>query len=212
MTHITDGLPNCYSSGSDGIPSFMVDISRGPTGYEQRIARRGFSLRKFNLAYSLRGIDDIYDILQHFEVCEGPLNTFPLLDRLDWKSCGPSDTPLSSDVLLGTGTGALTTFQLRKSYTRGSTTVYRTILLPISGSVLVEVNGTLKTETTHYTVNYTTGIITFTGGNTPPNGQLVKAGFKFKCKVRYDSNDLSFTYEGYKVQSISTVPVIEVIS
>ena len=46
----------------------------------------------------------------------------------------------------------------------------RAIQLPVAGTVEISVAGVLKTETTHYTVDYSTGVVTFTGGNIPAAG------------------------------------------
>jgi len=217
MAHIDAVLPQCISAGSEGITSSMVDVITNPAGYDVRIQRRAGMRRKFNPTFSLRLADgqpdtgNLYDLMRLWEAVEGPLHTFAFHDRLDHKSCSPRNTPTMLDVLLGTGTGALATFQLRKGYTVGATTKYRTILLPKSGTVLISVNGVLRTETTHYTVNYETGLVTFTGGNIPAAGHLVKAGFWFYCKVRFDTNDLSQTYEGFRVGAMSSVPLIEVM-
>jgi uncharacterized protein (TIGR02217 family) len=211
MAFIDAALPPCISAGSEGTPSFQVDIARHPSGYEQRVARRGNALRRWNLGYSIRKLQDLYDVAQFFIAVEGPLNTFPYLDRLDDRSCAPTATPSQLDALIGIGDGATATFQLRKSYVAGSTTKYRTITLPISGSVKIAVNGVYKTETTHYTVDYSTGIVTFSGGNIPANGHDVTAGFKFRCKVRFEGNDLTQAYEGFRVGSMPSVPIIEVL-
>jgi hypothetical protein len=50
--------------------------------------------------------------------------------------------------------------------------------------VLIAVNGVQKVENTDYTVNYTTGVVTFTVA--PTNGHAVTAGFLFDVPVRFD--------------------------
>jgi uncharacterized protein (TIGR02217 family) len=218
VTHISATLPQCISAGSEGITSSAVDIITNPAGFDVRVQRRAGMRRKFTPTFSLRlqdGTPDtgtLYDLMRFWEICEGPLHSFAYHDRLDHKSCAPRATPSMLDCLIGTGDGATATFQMRKSYTLAATTRYRTILLPKSGTVLISVDGVLKTETTHYTVNYLTGIVTFTGGNIPAAGKLVKAGFWFYCKVRFDSNDLSQTYEGFKTGAMGSIPLIEVLT
>lgn len=203
-------LPPCISVGSEGAPMWMVDIARSPAGTEQRIGRRSSSLRRFNLGFNVRRMGDMYDILSHFEVMNGQLHSFPLLDRNDYKSGGPDDPISSADAFLGTGDGATAEYLLYKQYLRGSWSHSRRIALPVDGTLLVEVNSVLRTENTHYTVDYELGVITFTGGNIPANGHAVRAGFQFRCKVRFDTNDLSQAYEGFRVRSFANVPVIEV--
>ena len=141
----------------------------------------------------------------------GPLYSFPFEDRLDFKSTAPepTNTITALDCPIGTGDGATAAFQCYKTYTFGAYTYYRPIYLPIQGTLLVAVNNVTKTETTHYTVNYETGVITFTGGNIPPNGHIIRAGFQFRCKVRYAVNDLQTVIEGYRAGS-AQLSLIEV--
>jgi len=59
-------------------------------------------------------------------------------------------------------------------------------------------------------VSYTTGVITFTGGNIPTGGQAVTAGFEFYVKTRFDIDDLTQVFESYRVGSIPSIPLVEV--
>lgn len=204
-------LPGTISSGADSTPMWQVDIARAKSGKEKRVARRSSSLRKCTVPLNIRSLNNIHEMISHFEVMNGPWYSFPLKDRLDFRSCAPETTPTATDGLLGTGDGIVATYQVRKAYVSGAFTHYRTILLPVSGTLLVSVAGVTKTETTHYTVDYTTGIITFTAGNIPTAGQLVKAGFDFHCKVRYDSNDLNTVIEAYRSGSIPSIALIETL-
>lgn len=215
--HITQSIPRSISAGSNFVVTTAVDMIRNPAGYDVRRQTRDETLRRADLAYNIRRIEDeeeqeagLYEILKHFEVCEGPVHTFPVLDRLDHKSCSPNNYPAFDDVLLGEGDGVTAAFQLRKGYTIGLITKYRTILLPVQDSVIIAVDGVIKTVTTHYTINYETGVVTFTGGNIPILYAQVTAGFLFYVKVRFDTNDLSAVYEGFRVGSMGSIPVIEV--
>lgn len=215
--HISTAIPRSISQGSNFVVTTAVDIIRNPAGYDVRRQNRDETLRKADLAYNIRRIEDVdeqerglYEILKHFEVCEGPLHTFPMLDRLDFKSCAPFETPAKDDVVLGDGDGGTNEFQLRKGYTIGLNTKYRTILLPVEDTVLIAVDGILKVEDTDYTVNYETGIITFLPGHIPSTGAEVTAGFMFYVKVRFDTNDLTASYEGFRVGAVQSIPVIEV--
>lgn len=208
--HLEVPIPQCISGGSNFVVTTAVDILRNPAGYDRRIQRRDETMRKADLAYNIRRIEDVYEVLSHFEVCEGPTHSFAMQDRLDWKSSAPTDEPTALDALLGEGDGGTDEFQLRKGYVRGAVTKYRTIALPLAGSVLIAVDGVLQTITTHYLVNLTTGVVTFQPGFIPGTGAQVTAGFKFHIKVRFDTNDLSQVYEGFRVGAVTSVPVIEV--
>ena len=203
-------LPGTISSGASSTPMWQTDVARTPAGYEKRVGRRSDALRKCVAPLNIRTLNQLHELLAHFNVMQGPYYSFPFLDRLDNRSCAPETTPAVTDSLLGTGDGVTAAFQCRKGYTSGAYTHYRTILLPKQTTLLVSVAGVLKTETTHYTVNYETGVITFTGGNIPSAAQEVKAGFEFYCKVRYDTNDLQTVIEAYRTGSIPSIALIEV--
>lgn len=216
MTFYNVVLPGFISGGSESAPVSSVDIVRSASGAEQRRSKRSFPLMRFNLAKNIRTVNDIYDVLSLFNVMNGPLHSFAIKDILDFKSCAPATDAAFTDAAIGTGDGVTAAFQLKKQYkvtlVDGVTVIAvdRTIYLPVQGKLLVGVAGTLKTETTHYTVNYSTGVITFTGGNIPTAGQAVTAGFEFNTKVRFDTNDLSRTIEHFRVGSAPSIPLIEV--
>jgi len=217
MTFYNAVLPGSISQGSEAAPVSVVDIARGPTGYEQRRSRRSRRLRRFNIGKNIRTVNDVYDILSFFEVMNGPEHSFAIQNLIDWKSCKPADTITALDAAIGIGDGSNLAFQLKKQYkvTKVDASVIaidRTIYLPVSGSVLVAVDGVLKTEATDYVINYSTGALTFITGHAPANLKAVTAGFAFNEKVRFDTNDLGQVMEFFRVGSVPSIPLIEVLN
>ncbi|WP_136617070.1 MULTISPECIES: DUF2460 domain-containing protein [Mesorhizobium] len=216
MTFYNAVLPGTISQGSEFAPVSLVDAANSPTGYSQRRSRRSRRLRRCNIGKNIRKANDVYDILAFFEVMNGPEHCFAITNLLDDRSCKPEDAPAANDAIIGSGDGANPVFQLKKQYrvTLIDTSVVavdRTIYLPVQGTMLIAVGGVTKTETTHYTVNYTTGVVTFTAGNEPAVGvNNVTAGFKFREKVRFDTNDLSQVAEFFRVGSVPSIPLVEV--
>ena len=206
-------FPGRISAGGDSTPVLQVDISRSASGNEKRVSRRGVALHTFTAPLNIRTLDDIYEVKKHFLIVGGPLYSFPYKDLLDFKSVAPEVTniPSNLDCLVGTGDGSTATFQLVKTYPESGFFYTRPIYLPVQGTVLISVAGVAKTETTHWTMNYTTGILTFTGGNIPTSGQLIKAGFEFNCKVRYATNNIQAVAEAYRAGSIPSLTLIEVL-
>ena len=202
-------LPEEISAGSEGGPGVLVQISRSVAGYEQRVVKRR-SLRIFDLRYTIRGIDDLNVVYEHWLVMGGPEHTFPHTDRFDHRSCGPLETPAQDDQSIGTGDDSTAAFQLTKTYTRDAFTLVQDVTLPKNGTVLIAVAGVLKTETTHYTIDYETGIVTFTGGNIPTAGQAITAGYKYRVKVRFDLQDFSHVFQNFKFGNLPSIPLIEV--
>lgn len=99
---------------------------------------------------------------------------------------------------LFTGDGSTNTFQIYITRTLGTITGRKKVMHPrqlnafpgVTPAPVVRVNGVTKTETTHYTINYSIGIITFTGGNTPANGHVVDATYHYDTAVRGLSEEL----------------------
>ncbi|TIU02339.1 MAG: TIGR02217 family protein [Mesorhizobium sp.] len=215
MTFYNATVPFSVSQGTEAAPVSLVDIARGPSGNEQRRSRRSRRLRRFNIAKNIRNINDVYDIIAFFEVMNGPQHSFAIKNLLDYKSGKPADAVTATDALIGVGDGSNLAFQLKKQYkvTKVDNSVIaidRTIYLPVSGTVLIAVDGVLKAEATDYVINYTTGAVTFVGGHAPANLKNVTAGFEFNEKVRFDTNDLSSVMEFFRVGSVPSIPLIEV--
>jgi uncharacterized protein (TIGR02217 family) len=115
--------------------------------------------------------------------------------------------PAATDQQLGTGTGSLTTFALVKRYVSGAITHIRPITKPVAGTVLIALNGV--NQATGWSVNTTTGIVTFTAA--PANGVLVTAGFAFDVPVRFDTDVLTGTFDSPLYQSFNDLPIVEVL-
>jgi len=215
MTHYNAVLPGFFSRGSEAAPVSLVDIARGPTGFEQRRSKRSRRLRRFNLGKDLRDISDIYEVLSFFEVMNGPQHSFAMQNLNDYKSCDPGEQITMLDAVIGDGDGATLSYQFKKQYfvtllDNSTIAIDRTIYLPVSGTVLVAVDGVLLTETTDYVVNYSTGALDFISA--PATGtNNITAGFHFNEKVRFDTQDLSQIMEYFKAGSVPSIPLVEVI-
>jgi uncharacterized protein (TIGR02217 family) len=203
-------FPTDISKGSTGGPERRTDIVTLRSGFEERNTIWAHSRRRYDASLGMRSLDDLHDVLQFFEARSGRLHAFRWKDWADYRSGSPTKTATSADQLLGVGTGALTTFQLVKLYTSGGIEYVRTIRKPVAGTALVEVAGVLKTAGTHYNIDNTTGIITFTAGNIPAPGQNVKAGYWFDVPVRFDTDYLNISVEAYEAGSVPSIDILEV--
>src|SRR5690606_33911600 len=120
-------FPVKISFGSSGGPERKTDIVEMSTGAEERNSPWLHSRRRYNVAYGIRSMNQIHDVLAFFEARHGMLNSFRYKDWADYKSCGPDDTISPTDQVLGTGDGTEDKFQLVKRYTSGSQTYVRPI-------------------------------------------------------------------------------------
>lgn len=127
----------------------------------------------------------------------------------DYKSCAPSATPAPTSQAIGVGTGALTTFQLSKTYGAGDSSYARPIVKPVSGSVRIAVAG-VELSGGAFSVNTTTGVVTL--ASTPATGAVVTAGFLFDTPVRFDIDRLDLSLDAFGAGRALAVPLVEVLA
>ncbi len=199
-------FPDNISRGARGGPERRTQIVELASGDEERNASWANSRRRYDAAYGIRRADDLAAVVAFFEARNGRLYGFRWKDWADFKSCLPSGTPAATDQAIGTGDGATTAFQLVKSYVSGAQTWTRTITKPVAGTVLVAIDGV--EQTTGWSVDTTTGLITFTAA--PATGAVITAGFEFDVPVRFDTDTLDVTLDIERLGSITSIPLIEV--
>jgi uncharacterized protein (TIGR02217 family) len=161
-------------------------------------------------ANGIRSADDLAAVVAFFEARTGRLRRIRFNDWFDYKSCPPSASPAATDQAIGVASGALATSQLVKHYTSGVRTWVRAIRKPVAGTVAIAVDGSPKTPGTHFNVDASTGLVTFTPGNIPTAGQAVTAGYEFDVPVRFDADLRQTTLTVERMGEVRSIPLIEV--
>jgi uncharacterized protein (TIGR02217 family) len=82
----------------------------------------------------------------------------------------------------------------------------RTITKPVAGTVKVYLAGVQQMS--GWSVNTTTGIITFT--TAPGNGVAVSADYEFDVPVRFDTDRMAVTIEQINLHQWSGIPIVEI--
>lgn len=199
-------FPDNISRNARGGPRRSTQIVELASGDEERNASWANSRRVYDIAYGIRNSNDLQAVVTFFEARNGRLFGFRFKDWLDHKSCLPLQVSHPLDQTIGTGDGSQTQFQLVKAYTSGSVTWSRTIMKPVSGSVRIAVGG-VEAET-GWTIDVTTGIVTFTAA--PSSGAKITAGYQFDVPVRFDTDEINVTLDIERLGSIDSIPLIEV--
>ena len=196
--------------GSSGGPERRTEIVTLGSGFEERNSPWAESRRRYNAGYGVRSLDDLHAVIAFFEARHGRLHGFRWKDRVDHRSNAPQTMVAATDQQIGTGDGVAATFQLVKIYVSGGDTYTRTIKKPVAGSVRVAVDGLEKTETTQFTVDATTGTVTFTSGNIPGVSAVVTAGFEFDVPVRFDADFLEINLAAFEAGDIPNISIVEI--
>lgn len=202
-------FPVDISYGSSGGPGYSTDVVIMSSGHETRNINWTQARHSYNAAFGIRDQFYLNELVEFFHACKGKAYGFRYKDWSDYNSLDKYATAASSissiDQLLGTANAIQTEFQIIKNYTYGFITT-RIINKPVVGTLLVAVDGVLQTEITDYTVNTTTGVITFLVA--PADTLDVTAGYEFDVPCRFDTDTLSINLEMYQHGSID-VPILE---
>jgi uncharacterized protein (TIGR02217 family) len=194
-----------------GGPERKTDIVMLGSGREQRNARWARSRRRYEAGYGVKTLAALSVVIAFFEERSGRLYGFRWRDRSDYTSGvpGASVTPLDQGIGQGDGTNAA--FQLIKTYGASFAPYAREILKPVQGTVRVAVAGVETTAANDFTVDATTGMVTFTPMSIPPAGAAITAGYLFDVPVRFDTDYLEIDLAAFEAGEIPKIPLIELL-
>lgn len=193
-------LPDDIEAGAHGGPSFLTTIVAIGNGTEQRNIDWAEAKADWDIGYGIQTPADYAAARTFFYARRGRAVGFRFKD---W-----SDFELQNE-LIGIGNGVTLTYQLTKTYTSGSASYVRVITRPVTPTLVVRVDGVVKTLTTHYTINYETGLITFTGGNAPAAAKEVRVDCDFDVPVRFNTDKFDLRLEITLAGVVQSLPVLE---
>lgn len=207
-------FPEGVSYFAQGGPGWSTFIGTGASGSEYRVSRWALPRGRWDVSFGIRSFANLIEVRDHYMSMRGSLHGFRFKDWSDFSSeAGDRDLgqggadPTMLDQLIGTGDGTNQTFQLRKNYQVGLDLVERPIVKPVSGTILIAVNGI---STTAFSIDDTTGIVTM---NTAPTlSHDVTAGFEFDVPVRFgEVVDEAFvlSVDAFDTGSIPQIELIE---
>lgn len=201
----TPRFPERIQLGSIGGPRWSTNRIVYGSGVMDRQANWSQPLHRYNISQTVQAADLLDEVHSFFMALQAGYGGFRLKDPFDYKSCRFDQTPAATDQIIGTGDGSDTTFQLIKSYAKGSSSIGRTIKKPVSGTVLLALDGV--EQASGWSVDTTTGLVTF---NTAPGaGVTVTAGFEFDVPVTFEQDELPIVYLAPNVLQITDLPLVE---
>lgn len=174
-------FPEKLAPGFVGGPNYEDNIVGGSGGFEDVDLVWG-PQHEYQFSVQPLPMDEVHEILHFFHNQRGRTGVWLLRDPADFDTTGEA---------IGSGDGSKTEFQIIVTYD-GDDPLVRNIRHPKSGTVKVYLDGVLQTEDTDYTIDYDTGIITFTLGSPagPANGVTITADFEFYVPVRFGEKRL----------------------
>lgn len=211
MGFLEQRFPEGISYGSAGGPGFDTRVIELDSGQFQKIRRRSQSRRRFNVAEQVKTLAQMMEIRDFYLAVGGVANAFRFKDWTDYTSSSDNvSSPLSTDQPCSpaTGDGTNKDFQMIKVYSEGSFTHTRTILKPVDGTGLVSIDDVAQGS--GFSINYATGVITFTSA--PAAGEVIKWGAEFDVPVTFGmeiDQELSIAIQFFDGGDIPDVPLVE---
>jgi len=201
-------FPASLSFGSIGGPERRTEIVTLANGFEERNTPWANSRRRYDAGLGLRSLDDVETLIAFFEARQGQLFAFRWKDWADFKSARPSREITPLDQLIGQGDEVTTAFPLTRSYASGDQSYTRPITKPVAGTVRVAVGGDSLQDGIDYTVDTTTGVVTFAAA--PDLGAEIRAGYEFDVPVRFDIDRIQTSVASFRAGDVPAVPIVEV--
>lgn len=191
----TPVFPTDIAFGCVGGPGFSTGVVNMASGYESRNANWSESRHEYEASQAVQNTTALATMIAFFRIARGRLNGFRFRDIVDYSVTAGVDGVLTVIT-------ANTTWQMGKRYTSGSSTNDRAITKPRSGTVTVAGGGT-------YTVDYTTGIVTKTGGSNPTGWTG-----EFDVPCRFDIDRLQYEVVDRNASEVlvacRSIPLLEI--
>jgi uncharacterized protein (TIGR02217 family) len=187
-------------------------IQTGDTLQELRIKRGPLSRRVWSAAWVADKVPEVENLFEVF----GTHTSFLLRPNRAADYTEPNQKLRNTMTGLQVGDGTTATFQLEITRTLGSKSGSKKIMHPLSPLTELRVGATVLTEGTHYSVDYSTGIVTFLAGSIPAAGQVATADFFYDTPVRWLSDHVetriqqAYGIDGEVMQEINQADLIEV--
>lgn len=185
-------FPKLVARGATGGPGFSTDIVTVSGGDEQRNESWDQERSRYDAAPGVRSREQMAEVLAFFRARKGRAYSFRFRDCFDHDAVDQETRPLGGNV-----------YQLVKRYTSGPVSYVRVITKPVAGTVIVKVGGSIVVPAG---IDHALGLIFFasTLASTPV------ASFEFDVHCRFDVDYLAVNLQGLSLQSMPSIPLIEV--
>jgi len=195
----TPRFPVDISEGARGGPEFSTEVFTAVSGAEQRNMLWSEARARYDVGFGIREKGDMETVLDFFYACRGRATGFRFKDWTDYQIV--NETAQQHN-------GSTTVYQITKNYTVGGQSYARAIRKPISGTLSgVTANAVAVTAGVDFTVDYTTGLMTF---GSAPATPVVVGYCEFDVPVRFDTDNLEITAEAAELESIQSIPLVEI--
>ena len=174
------------------MPKWKTLIQASVSGKETRAALQAYPIYKITVTYeflrSSVAFPELQTLMGFFNLRQGSFDNFLFTD--------PNDSSVVAQNI-GTGTGALTKFQLTRTY--GS---FTEPVMNVNGTAQIYVNGVLKTAGSDYTID-TLGMVTFATAPISTAAITWTGSYYHRCRFNADEYDFeNFMYQLWTLKKV----------
>lgn len=201
MTFHNALFPEAISYGSKGGPGFKTSVVTLASGIERRNIEWSQVRAAYDVSHGIKSPTELEELRSFFYARMGMAYSFKFRD---WGDCELFNQNI------GVGDGAKTVFQIIRSYVSQGYQHDRRLTKIKTGSVLpIKVNNVPKVETTDYTIDYSTGKVTFVVP--PPATHVINVPYLFfYVHVRFDIDVFDPKHDFWQYQSWESIPLVEI--
>lgn len=193
-------LPTCIEAGATGGPGFKTTVIVLSSGFEKRNQDWSETRGEWDISFGIKEKDDLDALIAFFYARRGRARGFRFKDFSDY---------ILEMQAIGVGDGVNDEFQIYKRYTSGGVDYDRVLTKIVTGTLQVWVNGVLQPGG-NYTIDYNTGLITFSAPNIPAGSAIVSAAAEFDVPVRFDIDKLGVNMQHLEQGSIPQINIVEI--
>jgi len=210
-------FPDTISYGFSGGPRFRTSVLVDFAGNEQRNQEWAQVRHSFSGEEALKSKAAFEAVKAFFMARRGRAFGFRFRDWFDFTALdqpvvrldGLGNPVVSGGDFVSTGDGAATVFQTYKKYvstknyfreiTRPRTDAQASVDFGLQQAFRVRINSVVQTETTHYTINRSTGRVTFV--SPPGAGLAVDWSGEFDVPSRFGEDGIESTFEDFDTRT-----------
>lgn len=220
---VEDRFPLDIAWGATGGPEWFTVVASTASGFEQRNINWENARGRWTVAHELKTHEQLDDLIAFFRAVRGKAVGFRFRDWTDFSTDMPNTVGSAAQLADPDGlppqgsmtphqfaTGNLSTdYQLYKTYVLAESgeQYSRPITKPVDGAVRIYVEGVLQTEGVDYTLDYTTGIVSFT--DPIPYDDVITWDGLFDVPVRFDADHMPVSMSYFESNDWTGIPVVE---
>jgi len=184
-------FPTDISEGSTCLLAGNVTVLRNRKGLEYRASPWNRQLQTYDIRYGLRKAEDVLNVIRFYSSRNGSEHSFKFKDPIDNTTAADGvSSPTNLDEYWfqasADASGDYLYHQLFKTYSDNGFDKKIPIRCPIAATVTILKNGAISlTQGTDYSVNESSGKITFVSGRFV-KGDILTFGCSFYTPVRFD--------------------------